>query len=198
MNKKPIIFIACGCVLVLCIVSIGVLYFTGSLASVLSTTTSTGSNTSLGSDSKLVDCTYTNRDSVTKNSTYKTMLYSPVIENDSYKDLIDTGKRTFSIADLNRDRKSITNSFVLRFEMVNERAISPLDVEISFQICDSNNKTKSIFFTNPSSDKTYAIIQYAHQGRVPVTPGTYRADAVLRLDGKTTLIDRVENIKFEK
>jgi len=197
MNKKPIIFIACGCVLVLCIVSIGVLYFTGSLASVISTNSTTETVTNVGSNSKLVDCTFKNSDSVTKNSTYKTMLYSPVIENDSYKDLLDTGKRTFSIAELNKDRKSITNSFVLRFEMANERALSPLDVEISFQICDSNNKTKSIFFTNPSSDKTYAIIQYAHQGKVPATPGIYRADAVLRLNGVTTLIDREENIKFE-
>ena len=198
MNKKPIIFIACGCVLVLCIVSIGVLYFTGSLASVISTSTTTGTNTGVGTNSNLVDCTFKNSDSVTKNSTYKTMLYSPVIENDSYKDLVDTGKRTFSIADLNRDRKSITNSFVLRFEMANERSLSPLEVEISFQICDSNNKTKSVSFVNPSSDKTYAIIQYAHQGRVPETPGIYRADAVLKLNGKTTLIDREENIKFEK
>jgi len=126
------------------------------------------------------------------------MLYSPVIENDSYKDLIDTGKRTFSIADLNKDRKSITNSFVLRFEMANERSLSPLEVEISYQLCDSNNKTKSVSFVNPSSDKTYAIIQYAHQARVPETPGIYRADAVLRLNGVTTLIDREENIKIEK
>jgi hypothetical protein len=197
MKKKPIIFIACGCILVLCIVSIGVLYFTESLTSVINTSSTTGTNTS-GTNSKLVDCTFTNSDSVTKNSTYKTMLYSPVIENDSYKDLIDTGKRTFSIADLNKDRKSITNSFVLRFEMANERSLSPLEVEISFQLCDSNNKTKSVSFVNPSSDKTYAIIQYAHQGRVPETPGIYRADAVLRLNGKTTLIDREENIKFEK
>ncbi len=197
MKKKPIIFIACGCILVLCIVSIGVLYFTESLTSVINTSSTTGTNTS-GTNSKLVDCTFTNSDSVTKNSTYKTMLYSPVIENDSYKDLIDTGKRTFSIAELNKDRKSITNSFVLRFEMANERSLSPLEVEISFQICDSNNKTKSVSFVSPSSDKTYAIIQYAHQGRVPETPGIYRADAVLRLNGKTTLIDREENIKFEK
>lgn len=57
---------------------------------------------SVGTSSNLVDCTYTSSDSITKNSTYKTMLYSPVIENDSYKDLVDTGKRTFSIAELNK------------------------------------------------------------------------------------------------
>jgi hypothetical protein len=198
MNKKSVIFLACGCILVLCIVSIGILFFTGSLASILNTSSSTGSNSSNVTNSNLVDCTFKSTDSVTKNSTYKTLLYSPVIENDSYKDLIDTGKRTFSIAELNRDRKSITNSFVLRFEMANERSLSPLDVEISFQLCDSNNKTKNISFISPSSDKTYAIIQYAHQGRVPETPGIYRADAVLRLNGVTTLIDREENIRFEK
>jgi hypothetical protein len=198
MNKKTVIFLACGCILVLCIVSIGMLFFTGSLASILNTSSSTGSNSSNVANSNLVDCTFKSTDSVTNNSTYKTLLYSPVIENDSYKDLIDTGKRTFSIAELNRDRKSITNSFVLRFEMANERSLSPLDVEISFQLCDSNNKTKNISFISPSSDKTYAIIQYAHQGRVPETPGIYRADAVLRLNGVTTLIDREENIKFEK
>jgi hypothetical protein len=198
MNKKTVIFLACGCILVLCIVSIGMLFFTGSLASILNTSSSTGSNSSNVTNSNLVDCTFKSTDSVTNNSTYKTLLYSPVIENDSYKDLIDTGKRTFSIAELNRDRKSITNSFVLRFEMANERSLSPLDVEISFQLCDSNNKTKNISFISPSSDKTYAIIQYAHQGRVPETPGIYRADAVLRLNGVTTLIDREENIRFEK
>lgn len=198
MNKKPIIFIACGCVLVLCIVSIGVLYFTGSLASVISTSSTTGTNTSVGTTSKLVDCTYTNSDSVNKNSTYKTMLYAPELVNDSYKDLVDTNKRTFSITELNGDRKTLKDSFALRFEMSDETSLKPLDVEISFQICDSNNKTKSVSFVNPSSDKTYAIIQYAHQGRVPETPGIHRADAVLKLNGKTTLIDREENIRFEK
>ncbi|MEI7579694.1 MAG: hypothetical protein WCJ58_06740 [bacterium] len=202
MKSKTLILIISGAVLAFCciiILIIGAIFgFSGNKNSSDNTnksgTITTGKSTKAAT---LVDCTYQSNDPVTKNPTYKTTIYSGVLVNNSYKDLIDTGVRSFSQADY-LDKTKLTSDLIMRIEMASGGSMTPTTVGIDFQICNADNKTTYVGFINPSSSNTAAIIHYLNQKKMPETTGTYRVDAVLELNGKKQLIDRLENIIITK
>lgn len=152
----------------------------------------------IGVTGKYVPCLKTASDQPELKAGWNGRLYSaPLKEESSRREIMDNGVRNFSLSKMAQKDGDSVYFRLERTGFAEKEYVT--GVKAVLEICDEKNETSEFYsVTNskllPAGEKISASVMHIHNNPKVFRPGKYRIDALMNIDGKWVLTNRIGNV----
>lgn len=159
-----------------------------------------GANVETVEGIKYVNCYTTTSDSPSFPKSWEGWLYSaPIKPESSDQGTPDSKIRIFSIKDMTAKTGESIFYRLQRTGFAQKEYVT--GVKVTLEICNEANQTPEYYsVTNKnipaSAEKISATILHLHNNPKVFKPGNYRVDALMNIDGKWILTNRIDGVKI--